>query len=360
MTSDFLSRLLGLVVFTLLGARLGTETAPFINLDETSSAFILGLVGMLFGIIMTPYLTVRPIREIRRAINEQPIERLLVAFVGLIGGLLAGLLLSYPLSLLEAPWGVFLPPLASVVGGYLGFTTFSIRSREILDVITERVGAGTGRVSALSSRKLILDTSVLIDGRIADVAETGFLGGTLIVPRFVMSELHRVADSSDLLRRNRGRRGLGILNKIQRTETIPVRIVDDDFEDIHDVDNKLIALAIQLSAAVVTNDYNLGQVAEAQGVTVLNVNQLANAVRVVHIPDEVFAIRIIQVGRDQNQGVGYLDDGTMVVVENGKTYMDRTISVRVTKLINRDTGRMIFAVPEHENKRTITVDDYET
>lgn len=360
MTSDFLSRLIGLVVFTFVGARLGTDAARFINLDPLSSAFIFGLVGVLFGVIMTPYLTVRPIRAVRRAINEQPIERLLVACLGLLLGLLAGLLLAYPLSLLDAPLGTLLPPAVSMVSGYLGFSTFSIRSREILDMLTERVGTSGERVSAVSLRKLILDTSVLIDGRIADIAETGFLGGTLIVPRFVMNELHRVADSSDLLRRNRGRRGLSILNKIQRSDSVPVRIVDDDFEDIHDVDNKLIALAIQLSAAVITNDYNLGQVAEAQGVTVLNVNQLANAVRVVHIPDEVFAVRIIQAGRDQNQGVGYLDDGTMVVVENGKSYMDRTINVRVTKLINRETGRMIFAVPDHESKRTVTVDDYES
>jgi uncharacterized protein YacL len=207
-------------------------------------------------------------------------------------------------------------------------------------------------LAGLSSRKLILDTSVLIDGRICEISDTGFIGGTLIMPRFVLSELHRVADSSDPLRRKRGRRGIEMLNKLQRTDSIPIRIVDDDFEDIQAVDNKLVALAIQMTASIITNDYNLNQVAEAQGVPVLNINALANAVRSIYIPGETFAIRIIQEGRDDRQGVGYLDDGTMVVVENGANYMDRSIEVEVTKLINKDTGRMIFAIPESESART--------
>jgi uncharacterized protein YacL len=165
-----------------------------------------------------------------------------------------------------------------------------------------------------------------------------------------LSELHRVADSSDPLRRNRGRRGLNMLNKLQRSEVVAVRIVEEDFEDISAVDDKLIALALQINASVVTNDYNLNQVANAQSVEVLNINQLANAVRSIYIPGEKFAIRVFQEGKDEGQGVGYLEDGTMVVVENGRRYMDRTITVEVTKLINRETGRMIFAVPESESR----------
>jgi uncharacterized protein YacL len=351
MTPDFISRLIGMIVFTVIGARLGVDLASFLNLDVPSRGLIFGLVGMLFGIVMTPFLTVRPVRFVRRAINEVPIERLLMSIVGAVVGLTLALLVAYPLSLLGGTLGNVLPSFVSVVGAYLGMATFGIRSREILDAASERVGVRGQRSGVASSRKLILDTSVLIDGRIADVAETGFLGGTLIVPRFVMNELHRVADSSDVLRRNRGRRGLAVLNKIQRSDTIPVRIVDEDFEGIVEVDDKLVALALQLSAAIMTNDYNLGQVAEAQGITVLNINQLSNAVRAIYIPGEVFPIRVIQEGRDPNQGVGYLDDGTMVVVENGKNYMDRTIRVLVTKLINRDTGRMIFAIPENDPNR---------
>ena len=167
----------------------------------------------------------------------------------------------------------------------------------------------------------------------------------------MLSELHRVADSSDPLRRNRGRRGLAKLNELQRNNDLPVKIIDDDPPDFGEVDAKLVALSIQLNASLVTNDFNLNQVADAQGVDVLNINALANAVRSVYIPGEKFAIRIIQQGRDPNQGVGYLDDGTMVVVESGQKYMDRNVSVEVTKLINRPTGRMIFAVPQSKSGR---------
>jgi uncharacterized protein YacL len=244
------------------------------------------------------------------------------------------------------PLNWFAPSTVSVVGGYLGMTIFGTRSREILDTLGARLGKPSGRMAGLSTRNLLLDTSVLIDGRIVDVAETGFIGGTLIIPRFVLSELHRVADSSDPLRRSRGRRGLNLLNKLQRDDMVVVRIVEDDIDTVQEVDDKLVALAIQMTASIITNDYNLNQVADAQGVPVLNLNRLANALRPMFIPGEAFAIRIIQEGRDPEQGIGYLDDGTMVVVENGKRYMDRTVQVEVTKLINRDTGRMIFAVPE--------------
>jgi uncharacterized protein YacL len=191
-----------------------------------------------------------------------------------------------------------------------------------------------------------MDTSVLIDGRIADIAKTGFLGGTLIVPRFVINELHQVADSSDPLRRNRGRHGLAKLNELQREPTISFKIVEDDVPTIPEVDDKLVALAVQMQAPVLTNDYPLNRIAEAQGVTVLNVNALANAVRSIYLPGDTFPIRIIQEGREADQGVGYLEDGTMVVVEGGKAFMDRTINVSVTKFINKDTGRMFFAMPE--------------
>jgi uncharacterized protein YacL len=193
---------------------------------------------------------------------------------------------------------------------------------------------------------VIIDTSALIDGRIVDIVRTGFLTGTIVVPRFILSELHHVADSSDALRRNRGRRGLVKLNELQRSDFIVVKIVEDDFEDIPQVDDKLVALASRLEAAIITNDFNLNKVADAQGVLVLNINLLANAVRSVYIPGEAFHIHVFQEGREPNQGVGYLEDGTMVIVEQGRQYMDRTIKVIVTRLINRETGRIIFALPE--------------
>jgi uncharacterized protein YacL len=193
---------------------------------------------------------------------------------------------------------------------------------------------------------ILLDTSVLIDGRIVDIAKTGFLGGTLAVPRFVVNELHQVADSPDTLRRNRGRHGLSKLTELQRDATMPFKIIEDDAPGITEVDDKLVAVALKLNAPIITNDYPLNRVAETQGVTVLNVNSLANAVRSIYLPGDTLPIRIIQEGREPDQGVGYLEDGTMVVVEGGKNFMDRTITVSVTKFINRDTGRMFFAVPE--------------
>ncbi|MGB1285567.1 MAG: PIN/TRAM domain-containing protein [Aggregatilineales bacterium] len=351
MRPEFISRLIGMLVFAILGARLGAEAAALLNLDVESRAVIFGLVGVLTGLIITPWITVYPVRMLGRIINEMPVERLLMMLVGASVGLILSLLAAYPLSLLPSPIGSFVPPGLMLVAVYLSMTIFSIRTREILDTLGARLGRPSGQMAGLSTRQLVLDTSVLIDGRIADVAETGFIGGTLLMPRFVLSELHRVADSSDPLRRERGRRGLKLLNQMQRSDVVRLRIVEDDFDDIAEVDNKIVALAISLTATVLTTDYNLSQVAGAQGVPVLNMNELANSVRPMFIPGETLSIRIIQEGRDAGQGVGYLEDGTMVVVETGKSYMDRTITVEVTKSITRPTGRMIFALPEAEARR---------
>ena len=349
MSLEFAFRLVGMVIFALIGARLGVETAASLGLpeDAIATSVIFGLTGVLFGLILTPWLTIRPVRFVSKIINEMPIEVLFMALAGLLIGLGIGLLAAYPLSLLEGWPGMFLPAAFTVIAGYLSMTLFKVRAREIWEFMGERlgVGPGRGRMQIGASRELVLDTSVLIDGRIVDIAKTGFLGGTLIVPRFVLTELHQVADSPDPLRRNRGRRGLAKLNELQRDTEVPLKIVEEDFEGITEVDNKLVMLALQREALLVTNDYNLNRVAEAQSVGVLNVNLLANAVRTVYIPGETFSIHVIQEGRDPEQGVGYLEDGTMVVIANGKRYMDRTINVTVTRLINQPTGRMIFAEP---------------
>ncbi len=349
MSLEFAFRMIGMVVFALVGARLGVDVSGSLGLPEDTMAtsVIFGLVGVLFGLILTPWFTTRPVRFTSKLINEMSIDVLFMALIGLLLGLLIGLLLAYPLSLLAGPLGSVLPAALALATAYLGITIFSRRSREIWEFFGERLGIGPvkSRLQMGSNRELILDTSVLIDGRIVDIAKTGFLGGTLVVPRFVLSELHQVADSPDPLRRNRGRRGLAKLNELQRDTDIPVKIIEDDFEGVSEVDNKLIMLALQRDTLLVTNDYNLNRVAEAQNVLVLNVNLLANAVRTVYIPGETFSIHVIQEGRDPDQGVGYLEDGTMVVIANGKRYMDRTINVTVTRLINQATGRMIFAEP---------------
>jgi len=197
-----------------------------------------------------------------------------------------------------------------------------------------------------SERRILVDTSAIIDGRIADIAKTGFLGGTLIVPRFVLNELQYVSDSADSLRRQRGRRGMDVLSELQQNADIPVSISDMDVDGVREVDDRLVILARQMNCPILTNDYNLNRIAELQGVKILNINDLANAVKVILLPGETFSIRVIQEGKEYNQGVGYLDDGTMVVIENGQRYLEKEIPVTVTKILQTSAGRMIFAKPE--------------
>lgn len=352
MSVDFISRMLGMGLFAILGARLGVDLSSATSLTPATSTLIFGLLGALVGLILTPWFTTRPVRALSRAVNDLSIEVLGITLLGVVLGLVVGLLAAYPLSLLGAPAGTVLPAAVSIIGAYILGTAAARRSRELWDALVNRGGSQRARLLSLSaSRQVVVDTSSLIDGRIVGIVESGFLSGTIIVPRFVLSELHHVADSSDMLRRNRGRRGLNKLNDLQRSERVVVKIIEEDFDDIPQVDDKLVALAQKLEAAVVTNDYNLNKVASAQGVIVLNVNALANEVKSVYIPGESFHLHIIQEGNQSNQGVGYLEDGTMVVVEHGRQHMDRTIKVVVTRLINRETGRIIFAVPEGMERR---------
>lgn len=192
----------------------------------------------------------------------------------------------------------------------------------------------------------ILDTSAVIDGRIADLCKTGFLEGVLIIPHFVLNELQKIADSSDSLRRNRGRRGLDILNKIQKENQVSVRIFDMDYEDLAEVDTKLLRLARELEAKVVTNDFNLNKVAELYGVEVLNINDLSNAIKPVVLPGEEMMVHVLRDGKEYGQGIGYLEDGTMIVVESGKNYIGLNIEIVVTSVLQTSAGRMIFAKPK--------------
>jgi uncharacterized protein YacL len=186
---------------------------------------------------------------------------------------------------------------------------------------------------------------VLIDGRVADVAESGFLDSTLLVPRFVLNELQQIADSPDAMRRNRGRRGLEVLNRLQQSDVVNVELSEHDVGGIDDVDRKLVRLADELGCPIMTNDYNLNRVAEIQGIRALNLNELANAVKTIVLPGESLDVRIIQEGKEQGQGVGYLEDGTMVVVEQGREHLDEQLHVTVTRVLQTVAGRMIFAQP---------------
>ncbi len=364
MSVDFFSRLIGMVVFCIVGVFWGSHLAnitevssnPNIPLNIEQYTFIFGLVGALFGLVLTPYLTTKPVKAIRSKLTRISAQSLFSSFVGLISGLIIAALLAFPISLLPSPFGSILPFVGVVIFGYLGITVFHIRANDLFNVIggfsnrgaNITPGTTVGDVTSnwAENRTILLDTSVIIDGRIADIARTGFLPGSLLIPRFVLNELQYIADSSESLRRQRGRRGMEVLANLQKEPTIPVRISDIDVEDVREVDDKLVILARQLRCPVLTNDYNLNRVAELQGVTVLNINELANAVKSVLLPGELMNVHVIQDGKEANQGVGYMDDGTMVVVENGRDYMDKEIVVMVTKVLQTAAGRMIFAKPD--------------
>jgi uncharacterized protein YacL len=349
MSVDFIFRLIGLFVFGLGGFYLGQTLvrAGGVSLEDGVVAIIVSiLAGGLVGFVLMPFLTTHPYRALQRRIKQTPTTDLLAAVTGLVLGLLIAVLLSFPLSLLPSPLREILPIIAAVVFALLGMSTLISRRRDFAQLFTGRLPLRSTEASLVDERSVLLDTSVIIDGRIADISRTGFLSGTLLVPRFVLNELQHIADSSDALRRNRGRRGLDILNRMQKDTARPLRITDMDVDEVREVDDKLIALAKRLKCPVLTNDYNLNRVAEIQGVTVLNVNELANAVRLVFLPGESMHIEIIQEGKEVGQGVGYLDDGTMIVVEEGRRYIGAAINVTVTKVLQTAAGRMIFARPD--------------
>lgn len=238
-----------------------------------------------------------------------------------------------------------------VIWGYLGASLFYSRGEEFSNVFhtfSNKFSSKGSKTQVDGEYRILVDTSAIIDGRIADIVKTGFLHGTLIVPRFVLNELQYVSDSADSLRRQRGRRGMDILAELQQNENIPVIISDIDVEGVREVDDRLVVLARQMRCPILTNDYNLNRIAELQGVKVLNINDLANAVKVIFLPGESFKVHIIQEGKEYNQGVGFMDDGTMVVVEDGQQYMNKEITVTVTKVLQTSAGRMIFAKPETE------------
>jgi uncharacterized protein YacL len=276
----------------------------------------------------------------------------LAGLFGLIVSLIIAGLVALPLSLLPRPFSQILPIAVAVVLSYLGVVIFIARQNDILSAFSflPSRGTDTRAKSTDTSRSILLDTSVIIDGRIVDIVRTGFLAGSLLIPRFVLAELQHIADSGDKLRRQRGRRGLEVLANLQKDPRLPVHISDIDVEGAREVDDKLVILARQMHSPILTNDFNLNRVAELQGVTILNINDLANAVKAVFLPGEELTVRIIQEGREARQGVGYLDDGTMVVVQDGSELVGQDVETSVTKVLQTAAGRMIFAKPEGKSK----------
>ncbi len=353
-----LLRVLGALVYGFIGWELGIALAQTTDLTTQSAIYIVPstLICGALGYLMAPWLVIAPARAARNNLRSIPTGDLIAGTIGLMIGLIIAALLSYPIAQLPPPFGSVLPLILVIIFGYLGAAGAVSRQEDLLSLFRtgrpmgSSITAATAKALATGkvyqTPKLLLDTSVIIDGRIADIAQTGFVPGILSVPRFVLNELQYIADSSDALRRNRGRRGLEMLDRLQNTDDVEIEFIDQDPQDTQQVDDKLISLALTLNAAIVTNDYNLNRVARLQGIQVLNINELANAVKAVLLPGEELPLRIIQEGKEASQGVGFLEDGTMVVVENGRRFLNQEVLVQVTKVLQTNAGRLIFATPE--------------
>jgi len=346
-------RVLGAALGGLVGiVTVTTDALLFTRVPGAGAVVVAWLAAWsVLGFALLPYLTVVPAVRIVRGVQELSTAEFVTAVLGLLLGLLMGLLLGAPLSAFDAPLGTWLPLGVSLFLG-LGMVGLTVAKRQDLVVAAEAFGLVRRPDAESAGRRgdphIIVDSSAIIDGRIAEIVESGFLFGTLIVPRFVLDEIQHIADSSDALRRNRGRRGLEILARMQKDAPTPVLIVEDDAPEVAEVDAKLVALAKRYSRAVLTNDFNLNRVAELQGVRVLNINSLANAVKPALLPGEELRVRVIQPGKEAGQGVGFLDDGTMIVVEGGARLVDSEVDVSVTRVLQTVAGRMIFAQPRHD------------
>ncbi|HNB53631.1 MAG TPA: PIN domain nuclease, partial [Anaerolineales bacterium] len=337
-----------MVVLAVGGGSWGVYLARAAGENPELYGVVMGLLGALVGLVMTPFLTTRPVRTISSILGQVNNRTLFSILSGLIIGLIVGALLSIPLAQLPGTFGQVLPIVSAVICAYLGISLFVSRQEDFRTMLTSFAQNRSAQPTPPAEpveQVVLLDTSVIIDGRIADIARTGFIPGTLLITRFVLQELQYIADSSDALRRQRGRRGLEVLSDLQKNKQVKVKISDQDIQGNHPVDEKLVLLAKQLHCPVLTNDYNLNRVAELQGVRILNINELANAVKVVFLPGEILNVQIIQEGKEFGQGVGYLEDGTMIVVENGQDHMGARIPTVVTKVLQTAAGRMIFARP---------------
>ena len=355
MSAILISRIIGALVLGIIGAftslPIYSYVQQFVEVLSLSQGVVTGLSAVIFagfGFLITPYITIKPFQSLMKLFTKSPVQSLMSGLLGMTIGLIIAAIMAYPLSLLPKPFGQIFPLVGLLLFSYLGGVLFVTRRDDFENFFKNRGSKTPSRAKGESERRVLVDTSAIIDGRIADIARTGFLGATLVVPRFVLNELQFVSDSADSLRRQRGRRGLDVLGELQESKEVNVVISDIDVEGVREVDDRLVLLGRQMNCPILTNDFNLNRVAELQGVKVLNINDLANAVKVIILPGESLQIAVIQEGKEYNQGVGYLDDGTMVVIENGQRYIDKQIEVTVTKILQTSAGRMIFAKPTHE------------
>lgn len=361
-------RACGGLLFGVIGWSVADLVPASVNLPFNTAAthIIITLVIGILGVYLLPLIASRPAYALIDRFTHATPTQLLADVLGLIVGLLIAALLTPPLSYLPDPFRQVMPFLTAIVFAYLGIVVMSARHREFFAIFNPRGRAARamrddrsdgerntgvsapadalGMLSNATNRdRILLDTNVIIDGRVMDIASTGFLRSELIIPRFVLNELQFIADDTDTMRRSRGRRGLEVLRKLQSDPLVVSRLVDDDVPTVRQVDEKLIALAKQWNCPIMTNDYNLNKVASLQGVTALNINELANALKQAMIPGERVTLHILQEGKEAGQGIGYLEDGTMIVVEDGRRNLNKTVTVTVTKVLQTAAGRMIFA-----------------
>lgn len=341
-------RILGALLLGVAGYQFGSwlvRVLPLGNQLELGSAILGATLGGLTGYLYTVPAVWSPFLRVRRRLASMAAGDLVTGGLGLLLGLLVTALITVPLSRLPGFLGNITPVLAAIAVTYIAVSVLLARHRELAEYVTERKflsGAPRKAAPAREREKYLLDTSAIIDGRIADVAASGFLSGALVAPQFVLRELQAIADSPGALRRNRGRRGLDMLARLQEERNVPVEILDVPGGH-EDVDGKLVEIAREHGWPIITNDYNLNKVAALQGVKILNINELSQALKPVLLPGEDVNVRIIQEGKEFNQGVGYLDDGTMVVVENGRRSINNEVDVTVTRVLQTMAGRMIFA-----------------
>jgi uncharacterized protein YacL len=340
-------QLAGALLGTLFGFVLGLlvlSRAPTLVDVPNRPAFLMAMVAasLLFGYLAIPYITVYPTRWAVDRLAQAGAAEYALGVLAVVVGLLMGLLVGVPLSSLGGTAGALLPPLAAILLA-LGMLWATLYKKDVLvPVLGGVLPGGRGRSGP---QEVVIDTSAVIDGRIVDIGRTGSRLGTRVAPRFELEVLQPIADSPDAMRRNRGRRGLEMLAALQRDSVSPVVVSEAAYPEVDEVDAKLVAYARDNSAAILTNDFNLNRVAELQGIPVLNINELANAVKAVVHPGEEMTVKIIQEGKEPGQGVGYLEDGTMIVVEGGSRYMEKDLAITVTRVLQTVAGRMIFAQP---------------
>ena len=330
------------------------------SVSRISFIIILSIIFGLILYIISPaiYKGISNLIEyIEKSMQKMSITEIIYGTVGAVMALIIMTFIAKPINDIHKFYGPILLVLLNLLAAFIGAEILVKKNEDITSLLVnikrpinkeKKVKDGSKEVAKEEKGEIpkILDTSVIIDGRTFDICETGFIEGPLIIPNFVLVELRHVSDSADSLKRNRGRRGLDILNKIQKELTIETRIVDDDFPKIPEVDIKLLKLAQKMNGKVITNDYNLNKVAEFQGVPVLNINELSNAIKPVVLPGEEMVVDIVKDGKESSQGVAYLDDGTMIVVEGGRKHIGKTTDVLVTSVLQTAAGRMIFAKPK--------------